>query len=209
MRHTPRARGSLSKGRMEGFSDGVFGFAATLLVVDLAIHPPGSPLEQVLNGWPAYLAYLISFLTISAAWLAHAGMSDRLAHTDWILLRLNLLVLLFVAFLPFPTRLVSHALQTPSSERVFITMYGLTLLAIRLFGFALGAYAAREHLYAAPDADAEQRDEGTAAPVFAAYLIAIIIGLALPQVAVVVYLGIAVYLVVPFQEVSRLLVRRA
>ena len=62
--HTPGARRSLNKGRMESFSDGVFGVAATLLVVDLAIHPPGSPLEQVLDAWPSYVAYVVSFLTI-------------------------------------------------------------------------------------------------------------------------------------------------
>jgi TMEM175 potassium channel family protein len=193
---------------MEGFSDGVFAFAATLLVVDLSLHPPGSPLEQVLQSWPAYLAYLISFLTISAAWLAHSGLSDRLTHTDWILLRLNLLVLLFVAFLPFPTRLVGEALHATSTERVFITMYGLTLLAIRLCGYALGAYAAREHLYPT-DADDEPSEQRAVVPVLTAYLVAIVIGLAVPQVAVAVYLGIAVYLVVPFQEVARLLTWRA
>lgn len=42
---TPRGRRVLSKGRMEGFSDGVFGFAITLLVVDIALHPPGTPLD--------------------------------------------------------------------------------------------------------------------------------------------------------------------
>lgn len=46
---TSRARRSLDKGRLEAFSDGVFGVAATLLVVDLAVHPPGTPLEQVLR----------------------------------------------------------------------------------------------------------------------------------------------------------------
>ena len=100
----------------------------------------------MLHAWPSFVAYLISFLTITAAWLAHTAMTDRLAHTDSILLRLNLLLLLLVAFLPFPTRLVSDALHEPSNERVFVTMYGLTLLAIRLLGFALDAYADREHL---------------------------------------------------------------
>jgi uncharacterized membrane protein len=50
---TPRRRRSLDKGRMEAFSDGVFAFAATLLVADLALHPPGTPLQQVLSSSPS------------------------------------------------------------------------------------------------------------------------------------------------------------
>ena len=133
---------------MEAFSDGVFAIAITLLVLDFAIHPPGSPLHQVLHIWPSFVAYIVSFLTIGAAWLGHTALTDRLERTDSIFLRLNLLLLLVVTFLPFPTGLVGEALREPSSERVFVTMYGLTLLAIRLMGFALDEYADREHLYA-------------------------------------------------------------
>ena len=110
---------------MEAFSDGVFAIAITLLVLDFAIHPPGSPLHQVLHIWPSFVAYLISFLTIGAAWLGHTALTDRLARTDSIFLRLNLLLLLAVTFLPFPTGLVGEALREPSSERVFVTLYGL------------------------------------------------------------------------------------
>jgi len=132
---------------MEGFSDGVFGFAMTLLVVDLAVHPPGTPLQQVLHAWPAYLAYLTSFLTIGGAWLLHTALTEQLARIDQLFLRLNLLVLLAVVFLPFPTRLVAEALTNTGRERVYVTMYGLTLLAIRLLGSLLDAYARHEHLY--------------------------------------------------------------
>jgi TMEM175 potassium channel family protein len=99
----------LSKNRMEGFSDGVFGFAITLLVVDLALHPPGTPLQQVLHAWPEYLAYVTSFLTIGGAWLLHNALTEQLARIDQLFLRLNLLVLLAVVFLPFPTRVVAEA----------------------------------------------------------------------------------------------------
>ena len=194
---------------MEAFSDGVFAIAITLLVLDFAIHPPGSPLHQVLHIWPSFVAYLVSFLTIGAAWLGHAALTDRLARTDSIFLRLNLLLLLVVTFLPFPTGLVGEALREPSSERVFVTLYGLTLLAIRLLGFALDEYADREHLYAPRSDDEEQRERRQLLPVVAAYLIAILIGLAFPVMAVALYLGIAVYLVVPFREVSQLLLRRS
>ena len=63
-----RARRSLSKTRMEAFSDGVFAIAITLLILDVAVHPPGTPLQQLFNAWPTYVAYLISFLTIGGAW---------------------------------------------------------------------------------------------------------------------------------------------
>ena len=66
---TPRGRRSLGTDRLTAFSDGVLAIAATLLVLDIAVQPPGTPLEQVLHAWPAYLAYLVSFLTISATWL--------------------------------------------------------------------------------------------------------------------------------------------
>jgi TMEM175 potassium channel family protein len=65
----PHRRRSLGTDRLAAFSDGVFSIAATLLVLDLAVHPPGTPLQQVLNAWPGYLAYLVSFLTIGAAGL--------------------------------------------------------------------------------------------------------------------------------------------
>lgn len=195
---------------MEGFSDGVFGFAATLLVLDLAVRPPGTPLEQVLRGWPGYLAYLVSFLTIGAAWLLHTAMTDRLSGTDQLFLRLNLLLLLAVVFLPFPTGLIADALRDDdmNSERVYVTMYGLTLLTISLLGSALDAYARREHLYAVKAGEELRSPRRKSLRGVIAYAIAILIGLALPILAVAIYFGIAVYLVVPFREAARVLRRR-
>jgi uncharacterized membrane protein len=94
----------------------------------------------------AYLAYVVSFLTIGAAWLAHTALTDRLARADPVFLRLNLLLLLVVVFLPFPTEYIAANLHTASGERVYVTLYGLTLLAIRVLGSALDAYARHEHL---------------------------------------------------------------
>jgi uncharacterized membrane protein len=203
--YVPSAPRSLGKGRMEAFSDGVIAIAITLLVLELAIHPPGSALDQVLHIWPAYLAYVISFLTIGAAWLVHTSLTDRLARVDSVFLRLNLLFLLFVTFLPFPTGLVGEALRDREDERVFITIYGLTLLAIRLLSFALDEYSAREHLQVAGGEEAERRDRRQFLRVVSAYVIGIVLGLVLPVLAVVMYLVIGLYLVVPFREIARLL----
>ena len=136
-------------------------------------------------------------------------MTDRLTRSDPIFLQINLLVLLVVAFLPFPTRLVADALHDTGAERVAVTVYGLTLLAIRTLGSALDAYARRGQLSSAhADGDQVQGPRRKLLPVVIGYVIAILIGLLVPLAAVALYFGIAVYLIVPFRQVARLLFRR-
>jgi len=208
---TPRRSRVLSKDRMEGFSDGVYGFAATLLVLDLVPSGSGSALQRVLHAWPGYLAYLVSFLTIGVSWLLHTALTDQLAGVDQLFLRLNLLVLLVVVFLPFPTGLIADALRNhhTGDERVYVTLYGLTLLAISLLGSALDAYARYQHLYS-PAGEGEElhRTQRKFLPAVIGYVIAILTGLLLPAAAVALYFGLAVYLVVPFREAARVLIRR-
>jgi uncharacterized membrane protein len=123
---------------MEGFSDGVLAFAITLVVVDIALRPPGSPTQQFFHAWPSYVAYLVSFFTIGAAWIAHHGLTDELDRVDPIFLRLNLLFLLAVAVLPFPTRLMVQGLEKNAEwQRLAVVVYGVTLFVIRLLLTAL------------------------------------------------------------------------
>jgi uncharacterized membrane protein len=96
--------------RMEAFSDGVFAIAITLLVLEIAV-PSGSEgdlLGAVVGQWPTYLAYLVSFSTIGAVWLEHTVITEYLDHATSVLIRLNLLLLMVVSFLPFPTRLLGE-----------------------------------------------------------------------------------------------------
>jgi uncharacterized membrane protein len=205
-----QASTSVGKARLEAFSDGVFAIAITLLVLDLTIGPSGSALERVLHAWPFYVGYVVSFLTIGAAWLAHTGITDRLTNADSLFLRVNLLLLMVVALLPFPTRLIAEALDDIRGERIFVTMYGLTLLMIRLLLSTLDMYARRQHLYASDavvDEELEAERE-TLLPVVIGYTLAITIGFALPRLALVFYFCLALYLVVPFREIARLLSRR-
>jgi uncharacterized membrane protein len=200
-----RRRVRLDKSRMEGFSDGVLAFAITLLVLDIAVRPPGTPTQEFLHGWPSYVAYLVSFFTIGAAWLAHHGLTDELDKVDPLFLRLNLLFLLAIAFLPFPTHLMVSGLEkTLTWQRLAVVVYGLTLLVIRLLLTALSAYSLRAGLR---KADATNPDFDEARRKFYAsivgYLLTIVIGLFVPEVAIVLFSVIAVFLFVPFGTVVR------
>jgi uncharacterized membrane protein len=207
---TTRHDGELPLGRLEAFSDGVFAIAITLLVLEIAVGPGAKeqPVRAVLDEWPSYLTYVTSFMTIGVVWMAHSAITSALRAADSTLYRLNLLVLMFVSFLPFPTTLVGEFIDDDEAERVAVVFYGLALLALVMSLTFLIRYA-----FAQRGLLKEHVDEETAAtgaqyrPSYVFYGIAIAVGLALPIVAVVLYLAIALYLGVPAGTIRRL-VRR-
>jgi uncharacterized membrane protein len=133
-------------GRVEAFSDGVFAIAITLLVLDIRIEPAEYEhlARALLHEWPAYLAYVTSFLTVGTVWIAHHSLFHRLRYVDPVLLRINLLLLMAAAFLPFPTGVMAQAFHaSDSAERVAIAVYGGTALLIELLLRAGVRYCAR------------------------------------------------------------------
>jgi uncharacterized membrane protein len=105
---------SLSMERLIFFSDAVFAIAITLLILDIRLpagpETPGNEalLAQLIQIWPQYLAYIISFLVIGLFWLGHERKFRYIQRSDNRLRLLNLLVLMTVAFVPFPTAVISE-----------------------------------------------------------------------------------------------------
>jgi len=191
----------LRTGRFEAFSDGVFAIAITLLVLDIAVPTDAADhlLSSVADQWPVYLAYFISFSTIGAIWLAHSTITDYLERTDPILSRMNLLLLLLVSFLPFPTRLLAEYQGQVLGERVAATIYGINLLLASVLVSLLWRYSVREGLVR-PDAEDGEVQTLTKrlTPSLAGYLVLIVCGLFVPFVAILGYLAIAIFLIMPF-----------
>src|SRR4029453_2860974 len=134
--------------RMEAFSDGVFAIAITLLVLEIAV-PAGSERDlwsAVLDEWPSYLAYLVSFSTVGAVWVGHTVITEFLVRATPVLIRLNLLLLMVVSFLPFPTKRLAEYVGEDRPERVAATIYGLNLLLTAVLLSVIWRYAVREGL---------------------------------------------------------------
>jgi uncharacterized membrane protein len=119
----------ISLGRIMSFSDGVFAVAITLLV--LSIHVPfvkSSLADQklpreLIHLMPIFEAYIVSFLVIGLFWVGHHQVFRTFVKHDRGLLWLNLLFLMFIVFIPFPTSLVS---EYPSA-RVSLIFYAVSL----------------------------------------------------------------------------------
>ncbi|RPH80563.1 MAG: DUF1211 domain-containing protein [Candidatus Rokuibacteriota bacterium] len=118
--------------------------AITLLVLELSV--PQESLDdlfrEILDQWPSYLAYGTSFWTIAGVWLVHHAIFRRLRYADPTLMLLNLVLLMAVSFLPYPTKLMAEAIQSAGAERVAVLFYGATLLVISVIVTSLGHYAA-------------------------------------------------------------------
>jgi uncharacterized membrane protein len=130
----------MDTGRLESFSDGVFAVAITILVFNLL--PIADATAHNLNAhelarhWPAYFAYVVSFLTIGIMWLNHHTMLSAVSRVDRVVLVLNLLLLMGVVAIPFPTALIADHLNGSTAGRAAAVTYGLVMIAI---GFGFGA----------------------------------------------------------------------
>ena len=96
--------------RFGAFSDGVYAIAITLLVLELTVPEGPEPLGRALvEQWPEFLGYFISFAFIGGSWLTHARMTRLMRHADSAAAGLDLLILILIALLPFTTSLSGHA----------------------------------------------------------------------------------------------------
>src|SRR5919204_3710698 len=131
----------MSTGRVEAFSDGVFAIAITLLI--LIIEPPsgGHALgHDLLRLWPSYLAYATSFVTVGIMWVNHHVLFRHFARADRPLLFLNILLLMLIAFVPFPTRVAAEFIRSADDRRAAALLYGTTMTITAILFISLWLY---------------------------------------------------------------------
>src|ERR671930_1576020 len=134
-------------GRLVAFSDAVFAITITLLILE--IRPPtdyGNLLHGLLALWPSYLAYAVSFLFIGQVWANHHVMFDHVRAADRVVLLLNTLLLMVVAFLPFATSVLAGALRSGRGQRTAVVFYGIAFDVTALTFNAVWQYARRHRL---------------------------------------------------------------
>ena len=148
----PQERHPRETARVEAFSDGVFAIAITLLVLELRPPPlsEGEHLAAALAAdWPAYLAFLTSFLIILVIWINHHNLFNLIGRSDRTFLILNGMLLLATSFVPFPTILVATHLLGPGAS-VAMAVYAATGVGIALAFNGIWRYASRGRRLLAP-----------------------------------------------------------
>jgi uncharacterized membrane protein len=129
--------------RLEAFSDGVIAIAITLLVLQIRVPhvKNGDLLDALLDQWPSYIAFVISFVVIGIMWVSHHSMFEKIARVDRGLLFANLALLLGIAFLPFPTALLADYVRGGGqNSHIAAAIYSTAMVVIGLAFMGMWAH---------------------------------------------------------------------
>jgi len=113
--------------RIEGFSDGVFAIAITLLILDIKvpeIKANETLLSSLSHEWSSMIALLVGFFTILICWINHHYMFQMIHRSNSVLAFINGFKLLVITITPFATALLSKHIQTEYKESA-INLYAL------------------------------------------------------------------------------------
>ena len=147
------------------FSDAVFAIALTLLVVRIEVPSGPDYVHQVLAQWPKYLSYAISFLAVGLYWMGHHRIFRYIVRWDERLIALNLFLLLFIAFIPYPAAMIGEH----GGSQVSLIFYAATLGMAGLANLLIWLHATRHRRLVAADLDPavirRHRLRGLVAPV--------------------------------------------
>jgi uncharacterized membrane protein len=154
----------VNKGRVEAFSDGIFAIAITLLVLTIAQPTNYSKLaRQLLDRWPSLAAYVVSFLVLGIMWLNHHTVFSYVQRIDHGFFYRNLVLLMTVVFIPYPTEVFGEALRTgiPSGERTAAVFYSTVMTVNAVAWAALWLYASTGRRLLNDKLPEEQRRKST------------------------------------------------
>ena len=191
----------MNKGRFEAFSDGVFAFAITLLILGIVLpefkNPPPSEAQlayALVRLWPNLLAYTMSFAVIGIMWQNHHALFRLVHRVDRSTVYWNLLLLGVTAFIPFAT----STLGAYPTMRPAAFLYGLTLTSAATANNLMLAHLARSGAFAPHVSHATIRQTIVAYRVaWTTYGVATLTALAAPVLSFALYLFLVAYFLIP------------
>jgi uncharacterized membrane protein len=131
----------MNKARLETFSDGVFAIVITLLILNISI--PDVEYEDLWialnNILPKIFSYIMSFFLIGLYWIGHHLYFDKIQKIDGTFLFLNLILLLLISFLPFPTSLLGKY----PNQTLPLVLYGCNLILTNTISFLMLRYVVK------------------------------------------------------------------
>jgi len=145
-----------TKNRLEALADGVFAIVMTLLVLELSIPVIAESsvnvelIEKLLELWPKFLVYMLSFVVLGTMWIFHHSTFHYISRSDGKLAWMNIILLMFVALIPFSSSLLGEY----SIAQVAVAVFGANVLLPTTIGTLVWIYIIRKPILADKAIDA-------------------------------------------------------
>jgi uncharacterized membrane protein len=189
----------MSPARLEAFSDGVLAIAATLLVLELQVPSDTDNLARALVAmWPSYVAYLTSFATIGIIWVNHHELIANVRRVDRQLMFLNLLLLMIVSVIPFPTALLGRYVTAGDGSHIAAAVYGGVMLLMSIAFTLLWRHVNQHHRDTALDPGRTRREGRLFSIGLLPYAVAIALSFVSAPLALAIYAGTAIFYLFPW-----------
>jgi uncharacterized membrane protein len=196
--------------RLEAFSDAVFAIAATLLVINIKAPSGLSDSTQLLDAligqWPVYVSYVMSFIYLGIYWSHHHNIYAFFKRTDHIFLKLNLLFLMMIALIPFPTALLGSYLHVrDEKQRIAVLVYTVSLFVTAILFLSIWLYAAHKHRLVDQNLDNNIIRATTMQYLIGpiSYGISFLVALWHPGASLIVVLLVTLFYLLPLEVISR------
>jgi uncharacterized membrane protein len=187
--------------RLETFADGVMAIAITLLILEVRVPLLSGPSlwSALAEQWPSYVAFVVSFLTIGIIWVNHHHMFKLIERSTHAFLMLNVVFLMTICILPFPTALVADYVRNPDARDAATAVYGGTMTAIAIMFNLVWRYAGSWHHLLVPGISDEtltkMNRDYLAGPVV--YGTATLIAFIEPYISLAIFAVLCVYWLLP------------
>jgi uncharacterized membrane protein len=191
--------------RLEAFADGVFAIAITLLIIEIRLPPRedllrmGGLAPALLHLWPSYLGYVVSFVVIGIMWANHHNLMKLVGRVDHGFMTFNLLLLMCVAFIPFPTAVMAEHLTDEHERTLAVAFYCGCFTVTAGFYFLMWRHAAHNRRLIASHVPDEAVSAVTRAyaPGSFLYLMATLLAFVHVALSLSVVVGLAVLYMLP------------
>jgi uncharacterized membrane protein len=192
----------------------VFAIAITLLIIEIGVPhvgEVGSLFEELVHLWPSHLRYAISFLVIGTVWANHHNRFRLISRSDHILLFVNIVFLMCIAFIPFPTALLAEYIREETHRTTAVAVYSGTLAVTAVFFTLLWLYAAGNYRLVDRSVDPSLLRAMTRRYVLGtlSYILAFVLAFVSPAASLALIVVLALIFVLPEPDGSRNTRRRS
>lgn len=189
---------NLSIFRLETLEDGVFAIVMTLLIFDIKLPNLDNHnlAKELLFIWPNVITFIGTFLLLGVFWFGHRAALNLVKHADHIYHWLNLILLMFVAMIPFSASVIARHYK----EHLAILIYGSNLIAISMTMFMQWIYATHNHRLVEKELPESIIYFALIRTIFSpiAYTIAILAGFVSVNISLAIFTLIPILYILPF-----------